>query len=227
MRSKLMLPGVRAQGQSSVRFLKLALSISTAVFALACGVASAQTAPQKFGVIDMQKALLSTKDGQKAVEELQAKFSPKEQEFQKRQQELQARQDQYRKTENTISEEAKANLARDIDAMTKTLQRDTDDARQDVDAEQQRVLNDLGQKMMQVLMKYSADKQLTMVFDVSGQPNNVLFASSTIDITSDIIKLYDAAAPVSPSAPPSKPAASSSAPPAPRRPATAPGTAPK
>ena len=38
------------------------------------------------------------------------------------------------------------------------------------------------------------DKQLTMVFDVSGQPNNVLFASSTIDITRDIIALYDAAA---------------------------------
>jgi len=210
--------------QSGVRFLKLALSISTAVFALTCGVASAQTAP-KFGVIDMQKALLSTKDGQKAVEELKAKFSPKEQEFQKRQADLQAKQEQYRRTENTISEEAKANLARDIDAMTKNLQRDTDDARQDVDAEQQRVLNDLGQKMMAVLTKYSADKQLTMVFDLSGQPNNVLFASSTIDITSDIIKLYDAAAPVTPSAPPSAPAArppASSAAPAPaRRPAPA------
>jgi outer membrane protein len=198
---------------------KLALSISTAVFALV-SVASAQTAP-KFGVIDMQKALLSTKDGQKAVEELRAKFAPKEQEFQKRQADLQSKQDQYRKTENTISDEAKATLARDIDAMTKNLQRDTDDARQDVDQEQQRVLNDLGQKMMQVLTKYSADKGLTMVFDLSGQPNNVLFASSSIDITADIIKMYDAAAPVTPSAAPaSKPPASSSAPaPAPRRPA--------
>ena len=208
---------------------KLALSISTAVFALASGLvstttASAQTAP-KFGVIDMQKALLTTKDGQKAVEELRAKFAPKEQEFQKRQADLQAKQDQYRKTENTISEEAKATLARDIDAMTKNLQRDTDDVRQDVDQEQQRVLNDLGQKMMQVLTKYAADKGLTMVFDLSGQPNNVLFASSSIDVTSDIIKMYDSAAPVTPGAAPAPkpPAASSStAPaPAPRRPAAA------
>ena len=219
MRSKLILP-------------KLALTISTAVLALAGGfvsitTASAQTAP-KFGVIDMQKALLTTKDGQKAVEELRAKFAPKEQEFQKRQAELQAKQDQYRKTENTISDEAKATLARDIDMMTKNLQRDTDDARQDVDQEQQRVLNDLGQKMMQVLTKYSADKGLTMVFDLSGQPNNVLFASSSIDITNDIIKMYDAAAPVTPSAAPApKPATTSSAPaPAPRRPVAAPAPAP-
>jgi outer membrane protein len=213
VRSNLTTPHRR---QSVVRSLTLA-----AAFALACGLASAQ-APQKFGVIDMQSALLSTKDGQKAVAELKAKFSPKEQEFQKRQAELQAKQEQYRKTENTISEDAKANLARDIDVITKALQRDTDDARQDVDQEQQRVLNELGQKMMQVLQKYASEKQLTMVFDVSGQPNNVLYASNTIDVTRDIIALYDAAAPVAASAAPApapaKPAAPS-APAAPRRPA--------
>ena len=100
MRSKLMLPH---RLRSIVRFSTLAPSL-----ALACGVASAQTA-LKFGVIDMQQALLSTKDGQKAVAELKAKFAPKEQEFQKRQADLQAKQEQYRKTENTISDEAKAN----------------------------------------------------------------------------------------------------------------------
>src|SRR5580700_7570915 len=181
--------------RSLVRFSTL-----TVLLALACGVASAQTT-LKIGVIDMQKALLSTKDGEKAVAEMKAKFAPKQQEFQKREAELGAKQEQYRKTENTISDEAKAALARDIDAATKNLQRDTDDARQDVEQEQQRVLNELGQKMMQVLQKYSSDKQLTMVFDVSGQPNNILYASSTIEITRDIIAMYDAAPPVTTVAP--------------------------
>jgi outer membrane protein len=197
--------------RSLVRF-----SILTALLGMACGIAAAQTT-LKIGVIDMQKALLSTKDGEKAVAELKAKFAPKQQEFEKRQAELQAKQEQYRKTENTISEEAKATLARDIDAMTKNLTRDTDDARQDVDQEQQRVLNELGQKMMQVLQKYASEKQLTMVFDVSGQPNNILFASNTIDITRDIITMYDAAAPATSVT--SKPAASSTPAPAPKPPA--------
>jgi outer membrane protein len=207
----------------------LPLTLAT-MFALACGTGWAQ-APQKFGVIDMQTALLNTKDGQKAVNELKAKFSPKEQEFQKRQADLQAKQEQYRKTENTISDEAKATLARDIDTMTKNLQRDTDDARQDVDQEQQRVLNELGAKMMQVLQKYASDKGLTMVFDVSGQPNNVLFASNTIDITRDIIALYDSAPPTTSATPAAKPPANAptAAPAAaPRRPApTTPAPAPK
>jgi outer membrane protein len=199
------------------------------VLALACSLSAwAQTA-QKIATIDMQAALLNTKDGQKAVAELKAKFTPKEQEFQKRQSDLQAKQDQYTRTQNTISDEAKATLARDIDVMTKNLQRDTDDVRQDIDQEQQRVLNELGQKMMQVLQKYSTDKQLSVVLDTSGQPNNVLYASNTIDITRDIIALYDAAAPLAPVAPPSaagpKPAGAA---PAPVRPRPAPVTpAPK
>jgi outer membrane protein len=226
VRSELTLP---KRWQSVVRFSTLAF----AVFALAGGTAWAQAqAPLKIGVIDMQAALLSTKDGQKAVAEMKAKFAPKQQEFEKRQQELGAKQEQYRKTENTISEEAKATLARDIDTMTKNLQRDTDDARQDVEQEQQRVLNELGQKMMQVLQKYANEKQLTMVMDVSGQPSNILYASSTIEITRDIIAMYDAAPPVTTVAP-KTPAASSTPPPkapAPRpaAPATsAPAPAPK
>jgi outer membrane protein len=197
------------------------------LLAIACSLSALAQAPQKLAVIDMQSALLGTKDGQKAVAELKAKFTPKEQEIQKRGQELQAKQDQLRKTENTISEEAKANLARDIDALTRGLQRDSDDANQDLQAEQQRILGDLSQKMNQVLSKYANDKQLTMIFDVSGQPNNILFASSATDITRDIIGLYDAAAAVTPTTPlvkPTPPPAASAPPPtpAPKRPATPP-----
>lgn len=197
---------------------------------LGCGAALAQT--PKYGVINMQEALAGTRDGQKAIADLKAKFTPKEQEFQKRQNELQAKQDEYRKGENTMSDDKKAALARDIDSMTKSLQRDTDDTRQDVDQEQQAMINVLGSKMMQIIQKYATDKGFTMIFDDSGQPNNILFASNTIDVTREIVALYDAAAPATPAAPlvkptpsattPSRPpAATTSAPPAaaPKRPA--------
>jgi outer membrane protein len=194
------------------------------LLAAACSMAALAQAPQKIAVIDMQSALLGTKDGQKAVAELKSKFTPKEAELKKRQDELQAKQDQLRKTENTISDEAKATLARDIDGLTRTLQRDSDDANQDLQQEQQRILGELSQKMNQVLGKYAGDKQISIIMDVSGQPNNIMFASNTLDITREVIGLYDAAAPMTPTAPPAKPAAPapSAAPrPAPVRPPTA------
>ena len=193
------------------------------LLALACSL-SALAQTQKIAVIDMQSALLGTKDGQKAAAELKAKFAPKEQDLTKKQQEIQAKTDQLRKTENTISEEAKAKLQADIQALTRNLQRDSQDANQDLQEEQQKILGDLSQKMNQVMGKYAQEKQLTMIFDVSGQPNNVLFASSTIDITRDIIALYDSAVAVTPpaKAPAAAPAPSTTTPAAPKKPAATP-----
>jgi outer membrane protein len=195
------------------------------VAALSLGSGAAFAQAQKFGVINMQEALAGTKDGQKAINDLKAKFTPKEQELQKRQAELQSKQDEYRKGENTMSDDKKAALAREIDSLTKNLQRDSDDTRQDVDQEQQAMINVLGSKMMQIIQKYSTDKGYTMIFDVSGQPNPILFASNAIDITRDIVALYDTAAPMTTVTPPVKPLPSSRPPaasapaPAPKRPA--------
>ncbi len=103
-----------------------------------------------------------------------------------------------RKTQNTISPEAQATLERDIDSLTRNFQRDGQDAKQEMDEDQQRWSHELGGKIMQVLSKYAETNQYTLIFDVSGQPNNILFASNTIDITREIIALYDKSGPVTP-----------------------------
>jgi outer membrane protein len=176
-----------------------------AVSVMASGLYAQAQAPQKIAVIDMTSALVSTRDGQKAVADLQAKYRPKDQEMQRRGQELQTKQEHYRKTANTLSDEAKASAEREIELLNRILQRDTADAKQEMDEDQQRILQDLGSKMMQVINKYAADNQISVVFDVGGEPNNIRFASSAVDITRDIIALYDKAAPVTPTAPPAKP----------------------
>lgn len=152
--------------------------------------ASAQTT-QKLAVINIQQAIVSTKDGEKARNELQAKFGPTQKELQDKQAKLAALQDQFRKGQNTLSDEAKQKLARDIDSATTSLKRDTEDANTDVQTEERKVMDVLGGKMMAVLNKYAADNGYVLVIDVSNPQTPVLFASNTIDITRDIIALYD------------------------------------
>ncbi len=169
--------------------------------------------PQKIGVINMQEALANTVDGKNAIAALRAKYGPRDADMQKRQQELQVKTDQYRKTQATLSDEAKAKIEREIDSMTRSLQRDTDDAKQDMDADEQKMINELGSKIIQVVTRYAADNQYTMIFDDSGQPSNIMFASNAIDITRDVISLYDKSAPATPpAAPPSKPATTATKP---------------
>ena len=71
--------------------------------------------PGKVGVINIQGAIISTKDGQKAAREIQSRFTPKKAELDKRQGEIGQLQDQLNRGRNTLSEEAQQKLVREID----------------------------------------------------------------------------------------------------------------
>jgi outer membrane protein len=161
-----------------------------ALFCCAFGV-RAQQPPAKVGVISIQGAIVGTKDGQKASQELDTKFVPKKKEFDSRQNEIAQLQDQYNKGGTVMAEDKRNQLARDVDEKKKRLERDMQDAEEDLRAEQQKMLQGLGQRMMAVIEKYAKDNGYTIILDVSNPNTPVLYASSGIDITQDIVSLYD------------------------------------
>ncbi len=178
-------------------------------------------APAKVGVISIQGAIVGTKDGQKASQQLDAKFTPRKKDFDTRQSELAQLQDQYSKGGNLMSEDKRNQLARDIDEKKKRLERDMQDANEELQGEQQRVLQGLGQRMIALIEKYAKDNGYTMVLDDSSPNTPLVYASSAIDITQDIIQLYDkTSANGGPAMAPGTPAAKPSAPGAGTRPPT-------
>jgi len=199
-----------------------------AVFpALALGLAAlahAQAAaPTKVAIISVQQAILQTKDGQKASGDLQTKFTPRRDELAKKDANIKALQDQMKKGSATMSEEAKTKIARDIDSNQKSLQRDSEDFEADVQQEEGKIMQDLGQKMMDVIIKYATQNGFAVVLDVSNQQTPVLSADPSADITTEIIKLYDQAHPGTGPAPAAtKPAAPPAA--MPKPPANPPAT---
>jgi len=185
-----------------------------AIALLAALGVSAQAPPTKVGTINIQQAIIATKDGQKAAADLQARFEPRRKEFEKRQGEIAGLQEQFRKAGTAGSDELKARLTRDIDQRTKALNRDTEDAQAEWDQEQQKVLNEIGGRLMQVIDKHARDNAYTIILDVSSPQTPVLYIANGIDLTNDIVKVYDANAPSSIPAPSAaKPAATPMAPP--------------
>jgi outer membrane protein len=171
----------------------------------------------KLAVIDMQRAVAETKEGQAQIADLQKKYGPKEQEFQKRAADIQTKQDQLKKTQSTISDTMKASLEADITRLKTALQRDTDDAQTDSEQDSQKMLQEIGNKVYQVVTKYAQDNQIMIVFDLSSQPNNLVCCSTATDITREVIALYDKTNAAGGAA---APAATKTAAPAPARPAT-------
>jgi outer membrane protein len=175
--------------------LKKSFTVS-ALVAGAAAMAFAQTpAPAKVAIIHVQNAILATKDGQKAQGELQQKFSPRKQQIDKLQSDIASLQDQLKKGSATMSEDAKNKLMKDIDTSQKRYQRDGEDFEAEVQQEEGRIMNDLGQKVMDVIIKYATQNGYSMVVDVSNPQTPVLWADPSVDITNEIVKLYDQAHP--------------------------------
>lgn len=173
--------------------------------------AFAQSAPVKVATIQVQNAILSTNDGKKASAELAAKFNPKKAEFDKLQADVAAKQDALKKGQATMSEDAKGKLQREIETANTKLQRDMQDAQADLDEDQQKIMQEVGNKMMAVIDKYAQSNGIAMVVDVSNSQTPVLWAAPSIDITAEIVKLYDQANPATAGAS-SAPAAAPAAP---------------
>ncbi|MGC2657786.1 MAG: OmpH family outer membrane protein [Bryobacteraceae bacterium] len=171
--------------------MRSSLISATAVLCLAFGAYAQTPATSKVGVISMQGALVGTKDGQKASQELEVKWAPKKKEMDARGAEISQLEDQMRKGGSLMSEDKRNQMLRDIDEKKKRYERDAQDAQEELNQDQNKVLQSLAQRLYAVVEKFAKDNGYTMIIDVSAQNTPVLYASSGVDITQDIIALYD------------------------------------
>jgi outer membrane protein len=192
------------------------------VLAVAALANAQATTPTKVAIIHIQQAIVSTKDGQKAQADIQTRFGPKRTALEKKQQDLAALQDQLKKGSATMSDDAKNKIARDIDSLNKDLTRGGEDFDAEVQQEENKIMNDLGTKMLDVVGKYASQNGYAMVLDISQQ-QTVLWADPGVNITAECIKLYDqahpgtgGAAPATAPAKPVSPPAGAAKPPAPQ-----------
>jgi outer membrane protein len=175
-------------------------------------------APGKVGVINIQAAIASTAEGKQAAAELQSRFAPRTNELQGLQKQIEELRSRLQTGQSTLSDEEKARLSREGDQLTRSFQRKQQEFQDDTNDAQQEVVNSIGRKLVDVLNKYSKENGYSVVLDDSSQQTPVIYAANQIDVTQDIIRLYDQSYPVkAATAAPPRPA------PAPR-PSTTPAT---
>lgn len=200
-------------GVQKVKKMFLAAASAALTFA-GMALAQAPAVGQKIATIHIQNALVGTKEGQKAAAALQAKVEPRRKAIEAKQAEIAAKQAEVNKSRNTMAEAKLASLQREIDSLQKSLQRDSQDAQEELQQDQDKVLNELGGKMMVVIDKYAKDNGFAMVIDISTQQSPVLWASNGLDITTAVVELYDKNTPGMSAAPAGGAAPGAMAPPA-------------
>lgn len=175
--------------------LVAAMAVPAATWAQA-GARSAGTTPGKIGVLNMQVAITSTAEGKQDANELEAKFAPRQQEIQNLQKQLQDIQTRLQTTANTLSDAEKYRLADEGTKLQREIQRKQQEAREDYQDAQQDLIDQLGRKLMTVLDKYSRQNGYAVIIDTSSQQTPVVYAANGINVTEDVVKLYDQTYPV-------------------------------
>lgn len=166
------------------------------------GSAASTSAPMKVGVINVQVAITSTLEGKQAAAELQSQFAPRQTELDNLRKQIEDVQTRLRTGQTTLSDDEKARLARQGDQMTRAYQRKQQDSQDDFNEAQREVVDRIGRKMIDVLDKYSKENGFGVVFDTSAQSSPVVYAANQIDLTQEIIRLYDQDYPVKAAATP-------------------------
>ena len=113
---------------------KTVLAISSLALTMMSGVPA--MAQQKIGVVQVQSAIIGTKEGQKAANDLETRMSPKRKELENKQSELRTLQESLAKGGSVMAEAARAELSRKIDAKNKDYQRSLEDAQAEFQGEQ-------------------------------------------------------------------------------------------
>lgn len=161
----------------------------------------------KIGIINVRQAIVTTAEGKQASAELQTQFSARQSELENLNKQINDLRQRLNAGQTTLSDDEKVRLTQQGQRLTQQLDRKNNELQEDVNAAQADVVDRIGRKMMDVLDRYARENGMVAVFDSSAQNSPILFASTNIDITQEIIKLYDQAYPLKAgAAAPAKPA---------------------
>jgi Skp family chaperone for outer membrane proteins len=183
----------------------------------------------RYAVINIQRIANESTEGKAATGRVNALVTRKQTEGADKTKQLQAAQQKMEAGGSVMSETARAALQKDIDRLTVEIQRFNEDAQNEVQALQNELMGDFQTKLAPVIERVAAEKKLEFIF--SAADSGIVWIQPGLDITTDVIKAFDAAAPASAAAPaaprPAAPAAATPRPAAPAAPRPAQPAAPQ
>jgi outer membrane protein len=181
-----------------------------------------QAVPAKIAIIEYEQVAAATNEGQRSLQELQAKYQPRKAQLDALAAEIDTLQKQLQAAPASMPEEEREPRARAIDVKQKQYQRDGEDATNAYNADVQEAIGKIAQKLGPVVMKYVQQNGYTMLLDNNGQQQGgltLMWAPGT-DISKEVVDAYNATSGVA--AP--TPSAPSATRPQPTAPATRPRT---
>jgi outer membrane protein len=169
----------------------------------------------KVGYINVQAIASQSQEGKSAGVKIKQFQETRARELDAKKKVIDAKQQQLDTGGAVLTDSRRAQLATEIEREGRELQRQAEDADQDLDRMTQQLQQEFMVKLGPVIRKVAQDKKIDYIFtDQSG----LVFAADDLNLTADVIKALDSGAPAAaaptPAAPAPAPTASAPKPPA-------------
>lgn len=156
--------------------------------------------PAKIAFMSIQGAIATCDEGKKEASILQLYVDQKSAELQKQQKTLEALRTQLDVQGSKLTDEARAELADQIEGQDTLTQRFQQDTQKDIDRKRQKLQDTIARKMLPIIEKVAKEKGLSVVqFLDTAQIFG--YVDPSLIITDEVIKAYNVAYPVAAATP--------------------------
>lgn len=180
--------------KKNIAFLLFVFVVQVAV---SMTVAGAQDAPQqagtKFAFVNTLAILQGTAEGRQQLQQIEAYKNEKQQAMQTQSEELQALRQQYDSQSRMLNPDTAAEMEQEIASKDRQLRRLQEDAEVDLNRRQNELLTRMSEKIQTLIGEYAEQNGIGVVF---LQSPSLPYFSPSLDITAEIIKIYDERNPV-------------------------------
>ena len=143
--------------------------------------------------VSFNAAVLQTAEAQSQLTALQTKFAPRQTQLKTLSEEIESMRKQFQASVGKLSDAESASRQQALGAKEKQLQRQAEDLRNDSDSDSQQIFQTVAQKVYAFLQTYAQQHSYAVVVERGSDTAPVVwYAAANLDITTDLIKAYNA-----------------------------------
>ncbi len=163
------------------------------------GAPTTDTNGYKIGVVDIQQVLTKSAKREKGYEELNADKAAREDALNKRSEALKTTAEEYKSARADMTDEERFDMENQIDIESANLARDHDQAQREILNLEEKILNDVIKDIKATIEKLGKDQNYHVILSAKTDPKrgypyfSVLYHHSSIDLTSEVIRILNAA----------------------------------
>ena len=141
------------------------------------------------GKVDIQKVLVTVKEGQKVRDKLKKSFESKQSILKKEEEGIKSLQETYKKQSLVMNDQAKTKKEREIQGKIMSLQQKSMGFQKEIQQMEEKLKKPILEKVRVIIEEVSKSTGVEMTFEASTAP--IVYAKSEKDLTDKVIELYN------------------------------------